>query len=81
MKDLEYKGYVGSVEFSEEDNVFYGKVQGISSLVSYEGANLYELTHDFYGAVDDYIALCEEENIIPEAAGLITTAYMGSAHA
>ena len=23
---MEYKGYVGSVEFSEEDVIFYGKV-------------------------------------------------------
>ncbi len=26
---MEYKGYVGSVEFSEEDGLFYGKVMGI----------------------------------------------------
>ena len=25
---MEYKGYVGSVEFSEEDAVFFGKVMG-----------------------------------------------------
>ena len=31
---MEYKGYVGSVEFSEEDGLFYGKVQGIRSLIS-----------------------------------------------
>ena len=30
---MEYKGYVGSVEFSEKDGVFYGKVQGIRSLL------------------------------------------------
>ena len=23
---IQYKGYVGSVEFSEEDNLFFGKV-------------------------------------------------------
>ena len=28
---IEYKGYVGSVEFSEEDGVFFSKVQGIRS--------------------------------------------------
>jgi hypothetical protein len=32
---IEYKGYIGSVEFSAEDQVFYGKVQGIRSLISY----------------------------------------------
>lgn len=25
---IQYKGYVGSVEFSEEDGIFYGKVMG-----------------------------------------------------
>ena len=34
---MEYKGYVGSVEFSEPDGIFFGKVQGIRSLISYEG--------------------------------------------
>ena len=33
---IQYKGYVGSVEFSEEDSIFYGKVLGIRSLISYD---------------------------------------------
>ena len=33
---MEYKGYIGSVEFSEADQILYGKVQGIRSLISYE---------------------------------------------
>ena len=36
---IQYKGYLGSVEFSEEDGIFYGKVMGIRSLISYEGEN------------------------------------------
>lgn len=62
-----YKGFVGSVEFSEADGLFYGKVLGIRSLVSYEGGNVKELEDDFHGAVDDYIA-CSEEYSVPEAA-------------
>ena len=65
---MEYKGYVGSVEFSEEDGVFFGKVQGIRSLVSYEGTNAKELVSDFHEAVDDYLALCAEEGTAPEVA-------------
>lgn len=30
---MEYKGYIGSVEFSEEDCILYGKVMGIHSLI------------------------------------------------
>ncbi|MCR4754575.1 MAG: type II toxin-antitoxin system HicB family antitoxin [Lachnospiraceae bacterium] len=69
---MEYKGYVGSVEFSESDGVFFGKVQGIRSLISYEGTNASELVSDFHGAVDDYLSLCGAEGTTPE------TAYKGS---
>lgn len=31
---MTYKGYVGSVEFSDADGVFFGKVQGVRSLIS-----------------------------------------------
>lgn len=50
-----YKGYIGSVEFSEEDGIFYGKVMGVRSLISYEGENEEELLNDFHAAVDDYL--------------------------
>ena len=69
---MEYKGYIGSVEFSESDGIFFGKVQGIRSLISYEGTSAKELIEDFHGAVDDYLELCAEEGTAPE------TAYKGS---
>ena len=65
---IEYKGYVGSVEFSEEDSLFFGKVLGIRALVSYEGENAADLVADFHTAVDDYLALCEERGETPERA-------------
>ena len=34
---LNYKGYTGSLEFSEADAVFHGKVIGVKSLISFEG--------------------------------------------
>ena len=65
---MEYKGYTGSVEFSEADGVFFGKVQGIRALISYQGTTAKELIDDFHGSVDDYLALCEENGIEPEKA-------------
>lgn len=65
---MEYKGYVGSVEFSEEDALFYGKVLGIHSLISYEGNNAAELVADFHGAVDDYLEVCAQSGTEPEKA-------------
>ena len=67
-----YKGYVGSVEFSEQDAVFYGKVLGVRALISYEGTNAKDLISDFHGAVDAYLQLCKEEGVAPE------TPYKGS---
>ena len=65
---IQYKGYVGSVEFSEDDGIFYGKVMGIRSLISYEGTNVKELLDDFHGAVDDYLETCRQEGREPEIA-------------
>ena len=65
---MEYKGYVGSVEFSESDRLFYGKVSGIRSLISYEGESAGELVDDFHSAVDEYLELCAAEGIEPEKA-------------
>lgn len=65
---IEYKGYIGTVEFSEADALLYGKVIGIRSLISYEGSSAKELLEDFREAVDDYLALCEAEGMEPERA-------------
>ena len=62
MKNImEYKGYLGSVEFSEEDEMFFGKVLGIRSLISYEGDNAKDL-------IDEYLKWCEDEGRKPEKA-------------
>ena len=65
---MEYKGYLGSVEFSGEDTLFFGKVLGVRALISYEGESARELVEDFHRAVDDYLNLCEDEGITPEKA-------------
>ena len=65
MNTLSYKGFMGSVAFSEKDNVFFGKIEGINGLVNFEGESVSELTHAFQEAVDDYLAYCKEEGIEP----------------
>ena len=40
MNTLKYKGYIGSVAFSEKDNVFFGKIEGIDGLVNFEGESV-----------------------------------------
>ncbi len=63
---IEYKNYVGSVEFSEKDCVFFGKVLGIHSLISYEGSTAKELIDDFHNAVDTYLEECKQAGKNPE---------------
>lgn len=59
--NMEYKGYLGSVEFSEEEAVFFGKIMNIRSLISYEGKNVMELSEQFREAVDEYSSICEQQ--------------------
>ncbi len=69
MKNImEYKGYIGSVEFSEEDVLFFGKVIGIRAAISYEGETAQGLVADFHEAVDDYLKMCASEGVEPEKA-------------
>ena len=66
MNTLKYKGYLGSVAYSEADQVFYGKIEGIDALVNYEGSSVLELTEAFHEAVEDYLVFCEEKGLMPE---------------
>ena len=66
MGYLKYKGYTGSVEYSEEDNCLYGKVMGMSrDGITYEGQDVNELRKDFEGAIDDYLASCAARGVVP----------------
>ena len=65
---MEYKGYVGSVEFAEEKTCFFGTVLGISTRITYEGESAWKLITNFHTAVDEYLTLCQKEGIQPESA-------------
>ncbi|MCF8297682.1 MAG: type II toxin-antitoxin system HicB family antitoxin [Saprospiraceae bacterium] len=66
MKYLNYKAYTGSIEYSEEDNILYGKVLGIQALISYEGLTGKDLEMDFHESINEYLADCKANNIVPE---------------
>lgn len=66
MGQLKYKGYTGSVEYSEEDQCLFGKVQGLhGTLISYEGTTIEEIRSDFEGAIEEYLASCARRGIAP----------------
>ena len=67
MKDiLTYKDYIAAVHFSKEDEVFYGRIEGIDDVVSFEGQSVKELKDAFADAVEDYIRICNENGKLPE---------------
>lgn len=69
MGNLKYKGYIGSVDYSEEDNILFGKVLGMSKdTITYEGTTIDELKMDFEEAVDHYLATCVANGIEPRKA-------------
>lgn len=66
MGQLKYKGYIGSVEYSDDDKCLFGKVQGLrGTLISYEGKTIDEITDDFHSAIDFYLASCKERGVTP----------------
>ena len=63
---LEYKGYIGSVEYNDDDEIFHGRLEFIRDLVTYEGADAKGLKQAFHEAVDDYLELCAQEERRPD---------------
>jgi predicted HicB family RNase H-like nuclease len=57
---MTYKGYIGSVHYSEDDEVFYGKIEAINDLIMFEGESVKELKKAFHEAVDDYLDTCKK---------------------
>ena len=63
---LSYKNYKGTIEHSEEDKCFFGKVLGLRSLLSYEGNSTEELSKNFEKAIDVYLEECKNNGVEPE---------------
>ena len=63
---MNYKGYYGSIEFSDEDNVFFGRIVGVNDRITYEGVDVKSLRYDFETAVDEYLETCSHLGKEPE---------------
>ena len=68
MKNImKYKGYWAEINYSDEDECFCGKIEGLkNSLILFEGNTVKELKKDFKEAIDDYLQFCKETNTKPE---------------
>ena len=55
---LTHKGYFSIVKYSSESEVFYGKIEAIVDLVTYEGETVKEVKAAFEEAVASYLETC-----------------------
>ena len=63
---MEYKGYIATVRFDDEADLFHGEVIHIRDVVTFQGRNVKELRRAFRQSVDDYLAFCAERGEQPE---------------
>ena len=63
---IEYKGYFSTINYSPEDKVLYGTIEGIDDLITFESGSAEEIENEFHKAVDDYIAFCKEVGKQPD---------------
>jgi predicted HicB family RNase H-like nuclease len=65
MKDtIEYESFIGYIHFDEKDNIFYGKIEGINDLITFEGRTVNEIIENFKNSVDNYIIICQESRLL-----------------
>lgn len=74
MKVMRYKGFYGSINKCEEDDILWGKLILLDKdCICYEAdVDDYEgLRKEFILAVDDYLSFCEETGKEPETTVVV----------
>ena len=62
---MEYKGYVGKVEFDDEAGIFHGEVLDTRDVITFQGQSVAELKTAFEESIDDYLAFCKQRGEEP----------------
>jgi predicted HicB family RNase H-like nuclease len=63
---MEYKGYMGIVEYDDDARLFHGDVINTRDVITFQGTTVEEIEQAFKDSVDDYLAWCMEEGTEPE---------------
>lgn len=66
MNTMTYRGYTARIEFDDRDNIFWGRVLGITDSITFEGEAVAQLTEDFHKAIDFYLEDCVKTGRVPE---------------
>lgn len=63
---MNYKGYVGQVDFDDEAGIFHGEVINLRDVITFQGTTVDELRQSFQDSIDDYLKLCAQRGEIPD---------------
>lgn len=63
---MTYKGQTARIEFDDRDNIFVGRLVGITDLVSFHAESVADLRAAFEESVDDYLEVCEKIGKAPQ---------------
>ena len=63
---MEYKGYLGTVEYDSHAKVFHGDIINTRDVITFQGTTVKEIEQAFKESIDDYISWCKEEGVDPE---------------
>ena len=63
---IEYKGYIGAVNFDPEIDLFHGTVVNTNDVITFYGESIGELREEMQKSIEGYIEFCKEQEKIPE---------------
>jgi predicted HicB family RNase H-like nuclease len=63
---MEYKGYMGTVEYDDEAKLFHGDIINTKDVITFQGTTVDEIETAFKESIDDYILWCKKEGVEPE---------------
>lgn len=56
---MTYQDYFCTICYSTDDEVFFGRIEGIQDSITFEGTSVKELKESFIEAVEDYLEMCK----------------------
>ena len=63
---MKYQGYIATVAFDEEADIFHGHVINTRDVITFQGKSVDEIRTAFRDSVDEYLKFCEELGEEPE---------------
>ena len=63
---MEYKGYVGTVEYDSDAKIFHGEIVNTRDVITFQGTTVDEINKAFEDSIEDYLNWCKSEGVEPE---------------